>query len=270
MKYYNKYILLILLFAGIGFWIIKFGGRGISSTLPPVECNITPTSVPDLPIPPIAQQSNQWCWAASLEMVIDYYKPELDISQCQIATKRIELFRPIGMTTVDEACNCSVSNEGCQLFNSISGNCKFYITGLNSRSMVSIIQGLLNFYDLKGELIPNNKLNTLDNIKLHLSMNHPVIGFYMNPSRGNHIVVIKGYTDVDSTGTLIPTSSYLFINNPLYNKKANCNYCYHWILTGCFGQNIYPNTSASAGRGYDLGTYRSINYLAIIPKPVTP
>jgi hypothetical protein len=274
MKNYNKYFLIILFIIGTAIYLIKFSDF-IAISTPPIICNNESTPSVNLLIPPIAQESNFWCWAASLEMVIDYYKPALNVSQCQIATKHLELFPPGRWTpTIDEACTCSTTINGtCKTFNRKDVNnahCQSFNAGLKNSEMVNRVMTLLDNYNLVGISITNRTPNTLSNIKAHLRAGHPIIGFYLNPSFVNHIVVIKGFTDIDLTGTLMLSSSYLFINNPLNNTYANCEYCYHWISTGCFGQNMYPNTRTAAGRTFDLGTYTSKYYLAICPKPVTP
>ena len=198
-----------------------------------------------------------------------------DIDQCEIATQRVRLMNSgIGQSAckckLNPINNCKCLEEYTEYGVSHPLNKAFFISlnpnlNIAKDSLKILVESFP--HNLTLDSVENGKANTLSNIKTHLKAGHPIIAFYRNNSGATHIVLITGFTDFtfdNSTGIVsgaMNNQSYLFVNNPLNNKLANCKFCYHWILTGCDGQNTLPTESAS-----DLGTFNSLVYLALVPK----
>lgn len=258
----KKYQILVPIFI---LWLIALNSSEKISNFfwkkAPPGCNDVETSF-SLPIRPIAQESDEWCWAASLEMAIKMYYPSSSISQCQIATERVKLLSP---TTTESACECMVNDtiKKCRIFlksDKQSGICKIFMSSLDADLSIAqpTIDSLLLRHSLK-----TKRLSSLKEIKQHLILRHPIIAIYGNRvGSSQHAVIVKGFTDVSTD------RSYLHINNPLNNKKADCTFCYHWILVNCAARNLNDNSGIGKGTYGDAikGSVIPL-YFAIIPKP---
>lgn len=220
----------------------------------PRECNPIPLEGHFLNMPLIPQESNNWCWAASLQMAmhsLNGFSP----AQCEIVSKRFD----------DTLCPCKCRRTRCLFDKAGTGCCSSKIletlpvsytsssAAMHSQS-IDIINKILEKYNLRSTIINIGDNNTSSTIKSHLKQGHPIIVFNQNRRLATHIIVISGFQDIDSSTT------DLLINNPLFNSKANqnCKGCQHHLFINCQGENIYSNNTRNAS-----GTFAPIIYLAI-------
>lgn len=230
------------------------------SSQQPRECNPSPLEGYFLNMPLIPQESDNWCWAASLKMAIhslNGFSPD----QCEIVSKRFD----------DTLCPCKCKRTGCIFDKAGTGCCSSKILealpvsytsssatpsspAAMHRESISIINKILEKYNLISTIINIGDNNTSSTIKSHLKQGHPIILFSKNRNLATHIVAISGFQDIDSMTT------DLLINNPLFNSKAkpNCEGCQHHLFINCQGKNIYSNN-----RRDSTGTFAPIVYLAI-------
>lgn len=233
--------------------------------------------LPILDIPNKPQESTNWCWAASLQMVISYLN-KVEISQCEIVTKKVFLENP-DLDSSLSACNCERGLDGCTFVDNLrSGSQTLFFQslpqltfsgdainankcGIDPQSNVDVVKKLLKLYNLEGKLIEKSE-NTLQEIKSHINNKSPIIAFYANSNLVTHLVVINGYQDVNE-------NTYLLINNPLFNQTASCEGCSHLIQTDNRGDNEF--SYQMDGEDNDTrpknGTYCALAYLAVIKLP---
>jgi hypothetical protein len=115
-----------------------------------------------LAVPFVQQQTNNWCWAASAEMILRYYNASFG-TQCQILTTKFRgqvdcCFYPVACDTPGYIQEISYA--------------LYYFKGLNS----SIIQRGLTFPEVKTEI----------------DAGRPIVVFYTGSFIG-HFVVLYGY-----------------------------------------------------------------------------
>src|SRR5688500_7050594 len=87
-----------------------------------------------LSVPQVIQQQTEWCWAATLKCVMDYYDPNLSFSQCVIAEYARTQATWHNYGSID--C-CTNPSQGCNYWN--------YMWGYNG----GIEDILDNFADIK-------------------------------------------------------------------------------------------------------------------------
>jgi hypothetical protein len=244
---YVKFLFIGLFLSGLVFVLLKTTkpSRPICSPDAPNTPACTTGGNFELPIPLYPQQSDVWCWASSIQMCIKYIKND-SIPQCQIATDRFP-------RSTNSACDC-ISNS-CNIYN--DSTCPVFVTSLSNNLTIehNTIKLILEKYNLTTSKIHIDSSSTLNNIKNNLCSGNPIIAILVG--RGSHhIVVVKGYQDIDSLST------YLLINNPLNDKPpASCKGCFHVLpVNGC-GREVLCLNSTSSG-----GTFKPLMYLAIIPK----
>ena len=232
------------------------------------------TNLPILDIPNKPQESTNWCWAASLQMVILYLNKQ-EISQCEIVTKKAFLENP-SLDLSLTACNLKRSVDKCTYVrDSTSEEQKVFfkslpqlyyegksvhsnLCGIDPKLNIDAIKNLLKIYNLEGIGIEKNE-NTLQNIKSYINKKNPIIAFYASGDLAIHIVVVNGYQEING-------HTYLLINNPLFNKTASCEGCRHLIQTDSKGDNELSNQEDSLEKDNrpKNGTYCALAYLAIV------
>ncbi len=227
------------------------------STTPP------PCTGVEQPILIKAQQADMWCWAASIEMVVNYLKPRMTTSQCQIATERVRLYNT-SLPASTSACSCYLKNGAkCNLYDICqTGDCCQFFQPLSTEPQVEqdTMTAILNNYGLTTVNIPNSTSETLDNIKRYLCDGKPVIAILLSKGLAQHIVVIKGFQ-------IIGGDTILLINNPLNNIHADCGSCFCVMQVNAQGANMTPNLDNSATSYIAPGTYVTSRYFAVIPNP---
>jgi Peptidase_C39 like family len=255
-----------LKFLFIGLFLIGLTTVIIRIVTPRPLCVPVVSSVPacltgkdfvELEINLFPQQADSWCWAASIQMCINYING-VEISQCQIVSDRFNLTSSGTFGTAYNACACPKSDDGCT-YPLIGTPCNLFsrpLTPKNPCAEHNTIKSILEKYNLTTQIIEINSTTTLNDIQNNLCAGNPIIAILKAPST-YHIVVIKGYQIIDST------SSYLLVNNPMNLKNiASCDGCYHVIPISRIGKS----TMAFLGSG-PIGTYQPLMYFSIIPKP---
>lgn len=232
------------------------------------------TNLPILDIPNKPQESTNWCWAASLQMVILYLN-KVEVRQCEIVTKKAFLENP-SLNPSLSACNCERGADNCMYVRSSKSeeqNVFFQslpqleykgdsvhsnLCGIDPQSNVDAIKNLLKAYNLEGIRIEKNE-NTLQTIRSYIDKKNPIIAFYASGNLVTHIVVVNGYQEIDE-------HTYLLINNPLFNQTASCEGCMHLIQTDSKGDNELSNQvdSLREDNRPKNGTYCALAYLAIV------
>ena len=211
----------------------------------------------DLPIAAVPQEADMWCWAASIQMAVNYLRPTTaPLRQCEIAGVRVTLQRPASLRLRPSLlpCNCRQIKNKCRYYRNQVGACATYFQLLapltrGYRSNTDTIAAIVKQFGLKTTVIDTGA-NCLQRIKTSLCNNRPVIGIYLNG--GGHVVLIKGFQ-------MIAGVTNLLVNNPLYNTAANCKACLHSIQTNESGQNINSNLAAGTG------TYSSLVFMSVHP-----
>jgi hypothetical protein len=236
-----------------------FSGISVGTSTPP-PCAAGRRSV-DLPIPLKAQQADMWCWAASIEMVVNYLKPSSRTSQCQIATERVFLYNR-GLPALTSACICALNTRAkCILYNKCqTGDCCQFFQPLSNEPQVEqdTMTAIFEKYGLITVEIPDSTLQTLNTIKAYLCDGKPVVALLKNKGYGQHIVVVKGYQEIDDF-------TILLMNNPLNNIHADCESCLFVMKVNAGGSNMNSNIDDSARRLIASGTYVALRYFAVIP-----
>jgi hypothetical protein len=196
-----------------------------------------------LDVPLYNQQSNFWCWAASIQMCIKY-KKNVSIPQCKIAMTRdtIERARLVNICSKPIGKNCKYQ-EDSKTFRPLSPD---------TNEQASTINAILDRYGLTTVSITSS----LDSVRRFLCYNSPVIAILSSRFGYMHIVVVKGYEIVDG-------NTYLKCNNPLFDKKASCKNCEFILSVDDKADNKLPLTGAGKIK---LSTYTTSLYLAVIPK----
>lgn len=233
------------------------------------------TNLPILDIPNKPQEATAWCWAASIQMVISYLNNQ-EISQCDIATRRVFLEKP-SLDSSLSACHSKRSTNGCTFVDSLPPENEIFFQslpavysdtnfrescGIDPKSNIDVIKNILKSYNLEGIQL-EKKENTLKMIKFYINKKSPIIALYVNSGLATHVVVINGYQEVNG-------HTYLLINNPLFDKNPSCEGCLHLIQTDDKGDNelSYQEDGEEGDNRPKNGTYCALAYLAIT-KPLS-
>jgi Papain-like cysteine protease AvrRpt2 len=139
-----------------------------------------------LPVPRITQEKNRWCWAASADMVADYYRnPEL--TQCNFANKLLD--RTDCCKDKLETCN-----EGC-----------------TAEDVAEVYQQFnIESHFTEGQVSPERLVAEID-------ADRPVqVGFRWRGGPGGHVVIVTGHGR-DQQGV------FFGVNDPLdkYHEMTN-------------------------------------------------
>jgi hypothetical protein len=223
------------------FWL-NFGKIRTLFSANPTSTTCDPYHYLDVPL--YNQQSDVWCWAASIQMCIKYIEDD-SIPQCKIAMVRNDIER---VSPVVDICsfkigkNC-VYRKADNLFRRLLSD---------TTEQANTINAILDRYGLTTVSITSS----LDSIKTFLCNDSPIIAILRNRRNSYHIVVVKGYEIVNG-------NTYLKCNNPLFDKKATCKDCEFILSVDDKADNMLPLTGTGKIK---LRTYTTSLYLAVIPK----
>ena len=183
------------------------GSNPCASSVTSPECStqtpITPTNGRDtqLPLSPIAQQTEVWCWAATAEMVFRYY----------------------GLPNINGAGNFQCGIVAAYYQGACAYNCGLCVSPIGG---MTELQKLLVNYGAVARAVGVNSPNlvstlvfralTVNEVVAELDASRPIVagisaGSFPFPNFSQHVVVITGY-DTRST------APYLYVNDPFpYN-----------------------------------------------------
>ncbi len=162
-----------------------------------------------LPVTPIAQKASNWCWAASLEMIIKYHQSGNTVSQCDLV-RRYSLHRATRVLGSIPCTSCSIS-EICSLDykkNSATLGCNYGMTK-------SLFPGFLNLIQItQTAQIEIGALRSQSAVRSELSNeisnNRPFIANIsaMSPCKPEHTTV----------GIEVYNNDFITIIDPHYRK----------------------------------------------------
>lgn len=165
-----------------------------------------------LPVPQIPQREIQQCWAACVDMVLDYLR-EPDIRQCEIADRSTQ------------------TAEGC---------CNAPSSSLCNRPLKdNEITRLWESYDIRPDYVDRDV--TFEIIQEEIRDKRPVevgLTFTLSGPRG-HVVIVRGW-DEDATGR------YVFVNDP--NDKRGQGRILFSELQNAYGDGEWDATWTKLGR----------------------
>lgn len=176
------------------------------------------SQIKELDVPIIGQKASSWCWAASMEMIIDYHQVNAGISQCLIAekyVKQLNKFRSSPITTTPSDSDCLEVCEKLKgwkagLFNT---NLSYNFIGMKTKHKPAFYDIILS--DLNYNSIEDFNLLTWELYKEEINACRPIILMYSATETIDtkeesyaHAVVGKGYYSAGSV-------DYFLINDPL-------------------------------------------------------
>ena len=175
---------------------------------------ITDSKAQYLDVPLIAQENTEWCWAASLEMVISFHgKPLPANGQCGFAQDLVELIHNTNYYSAPSAhptnsCNstCGTGNPSNKYNQRIEFSRRGRKVDYQYTDMIFARHGFFSIEDIHTDLMDFTA------IKAELDACQPFLVFLNKveePSRPySHVVVAKGYYE-----TL--NDKYILVNDPL-------------------------------------------------------
>lgn len=208
-----------------------------------------------LPVPLLGQQNAEWCWAASMQMIINFHEPSRPIDQCLLA-ERFQRFRHTSGSSTDPSIN--FSERGCCVTwcpdeeSSLVGDSEFEnlcdesIQFSKRMDMVT-----LHYVDLIFSSLADGTYKPYNSIEDTTSMNWAQIKTEINSCRPfivfiskvlgarrlfNHAVVAKGYYERTDS------SKYILINDPKY--EVRCRGCEFLLPESIFSPNVQELNSA--------------------------
>ena len=135
-----------------------------------------------LPVPHISQDQTQWCWAANVDMVADFFgNPKL--KQCQIAGEQFD-------------------TDDCDQPGELAADGTTSNQGVNPED----IENIWARNDVASTFRPN--FVTFEVLKSEIDQGRPVQVGWLWETEGGHVVIIRGYKEDANEQTL-------FINDPL-------------------------------------------------------
>lgn len=156
-----------------------------------------PGAVPPLPLPCVPQLEDNWCWAASAEMVLSHHGRSE--AQCAIAQDWVPRQ---GGVVCHRCCDAVHRREECAQDAQEGPRCRKHLRGV--RRVPQLYEG----YGIAARA-------SLQHPEAHLTRGAPTLLAYRNPKRGgDHMVVVVGCT---SGGDVI-------VINPAYLKDPRDKY----------------------------------------------
>lgn len=233
-------LLLLLLFIGSNDYIQSIAA-------PPATCDAS-----DLGIAHEPQRHSYWCWAASIQMAVNYLDTSHRVEQCEIVAQRYN----VSASTVCDCLHtrCVYNDKRCKRYYETLPNITLTSTGYDYQSNIDTIQYILTRYSLTSRVIRSGNANALADIKSALCNGKPVIALLMGYLGGGHVVLISGYQKL---GTGSNTTHNLIALNPLSDRTANCKACRFALQVDSAGNNV---NSYAAGQP---GTYIPLAYITV-------
>jgi papain like cysteine protease AvrRpt2 len=149
-----------------------------------------------LPVPLKMQCQTEWCWAASAQMIVQYYG-QTSVRQCDIATKHFGGSKQCCPRNPD--CNCPCDKED--------------------------IAKILTDWSLKSD--PMRGKIKFDEIQVEIKAKRPVEIVIELGSNTQHAEVIVGWR-------VYPLGQFVYINDPLANSAQHISFdtlSKHWLYT---------------------------------------
>ncbi len=154
-------------------------------------------------VPEIEQEKSNWCWAASMQAVLEVYGT--NVTQCQEAN---------WLFGHNDCCN--------------AGNCNWATSGQQQ-------QDVLDHWGLTSTLIQNTL--TWNQLKTEIDAGRPInIGFSWCGG-GGHSLNIYGFSEVDGT----PVKHNVGYMDPWFGEGYNVAE-YDWVVGGCPGDHTWYRT----------------------------
>ena len=133
-----------------------------------------------LEVPPLEQEQTQWCWAANVDMVADFFgNPKL--KQCQIAGEQFD-------------------TDDCDQPGELAADGTTSNQGVNPED----VENIWARNDVGSTFRPN--FVTFEVLKSEIDQGRPVQVGWLWDKEGGHVVIIRGYKE---------EGQVLFINDPL-------------------------------------------------------
>ncbi len=196
-------------------------------------------------VPLIEQKASNWCWAASLEMVVKYHEPLSTINQCQLASYNINKTASPNMKSCCSCSNCNDCNRkpckdcsGC-----VTCSCCHVLEAGTHNSCNQIMQSLESY---RTKVINKIKYNaTVFTGALAIETIEREINICQRPL----IIVYNGFSHASTViGSLRTPRDYIIkVNNPKDNPPCRAavkdvNYSVsHPESSFGFVYNIYPD-----------------------------
>jgi hypothetical protein len=167
------------------------------ATAPTPAADLGTTTKPQLPIDVVAQEGNQWCWAACVEMVLTLYgRPQ---EQCVIVGRQL--------AAPDNSKSCSdIKNQ----FDEKTCEAEEIINVWKQSDVTVAAQ--------RGTIDDPKSIDKIEDIKAQIKKNSPVEAgiLWFEQIGGGHAVLIVGY---DETGT----QPVVWVNEPEPQSKRHLN-----------------------------------------------
>ena len=176
------------------FWEVKYLGVFLGILL----CQVSFGQGGYLPIEPIGQKNSQWCWAASMHMIMDFHSNGVEVpSQCDLAKRYDELFNTFENGYTPNPTDCCTLCEPC------TSNQKTYNRSIRYSKKeddinMPFIDLIFSFFHYTSVEDVETQWMDMENIQKELESCRPFIlllgklkassNYYYN-----HAVVVKGY-----------------------------------------------------------------------------
>lgn len=196
-----------------------------------------------LDVPLIGQKNDQWCWAASMEMVFQFYNKSIQ-SQCALAQELVEL---------KHRTNSYFPHSGVHPTNSCNSVCdNLSPNSIYNKSIPFSKRGLKINYQFVDMLFAENGYHSIESmetasmditaIRNEIESCRPFFIFLNNLDSGfislsPHVVTAKG-----SYGML--GTDFILVNDPKKNSPANCKGCELLLPVDIFSTGIWELNSA--------------------------
>jgi len=207
-----------------------------------------------LNVPLISQKQSNWCWAASIEMIMKYHNFNSRITQCDI----LEIYQlKAGRGTCNfSTCDCdnlNVCNAPIELLN-------------DANAPTENLEKILDDLQYNVTLTPNSL--EWNNIKSQIDQCQPIIVFVVRGNLrategGQHTLVIDGYLERDC-------EHYLLIKDPWETCNTGCSYALNYddlIHTDTDTNTDNAVVSEAIFWAYDIKPKGGKN-ICDIPKPI--
>ncbi len=184
-----------------------------------------------LKIPLVAQEQPQWCWAASMQMVLNFYNPSNPITQTELAIKNANLKMAKEVPPIEIDLSYVNSNLLGYKSTCTSGTWNIFrvsrstITDQKKRLISSSFTSSISSYkgteetqafdnlfsNLGYDSIQDSKRKSWEDIQKEIDKCRPVILMDGISTYGTHVTVVIGYIERIVNGRL---KTFLAIRNP--------------------------------------------------------
>ena len=187
----------------------------------------------------IPQEQIQWCWAACMEMIMEFHDNTTTIQQCDLVNKYVQYNNNAAGSNPFASLPTAACPSGCPADGSFNPSAW---ESINYSKRNGVIKQA--FFDLLFSFHGYNSIEDIETLEVDwgeiraeidgcrpfvlLLTKREVIS---NPNTNyNHAVVVKGYYD---TGT-----QYVLVNDPQFNRDTSCRACEYLLPISIFTDPI--------------------------------